>query len=149
MTKNAEKRSLSDRRKRPTPVISKYTFIGGRRKTIRREADKRKYTFVDLFSTRLLIILLCILLFSHIDAYLTLTLIEKGSVVESNPLMAFFLDHSTSSFILTKFFITAVSLILLCLFKNLYITKIGLPFLIITYLSLIIYELYLVSLLSA
>jgi hypothetical protein len=137
------RRIVSDRRKCPTPIISRYTFIGGRRKIIRREEDKRRYLFVDLYSTRLLIAVLSLLFLSCLDAYLTLTLIEKGSVVEANPVMAYFLNHGILPFTIIKFTITAVSLIILCVFKNVYITRISLPFAIKIYVIIIAYEFYL------
>jgi hypothetical protein len=136
-------RILQDRRKCPTPIISRYTFRDGKRKTIRREADKKTNIFVDVYSTRLLIAILSLLILSCLDAFLTLSLIEKGSVVEANPVMAFFLDIGIFHFSLIKFIITAVSLIVLCIFKNVNITRIGLPVALKIYLAVIVYELYL------
>ncbi len=138
-----DKRILSDRRACPTPIISRYTFFGGQRKAIRREEDKKKYLFVDLYSTRLLIVVISLLILSCLDAYLTLTLIEKGRVVEANPLMAFFLDYGILPFTIIKFVITALSLTILCLLKNVYTTRICLPIAIKIYLLVIAYELYL------
>ncbi|MBI5409056.1 MAG: hypothetical protein HZA14_06790 [Nitrospirae bacterium] len=143
LTQNTDKRDRSDRRKSPTPVISRYTFFGGRRKIIRRESDKDSCLFVDLYSTRLLLAVLSLLTLSCLDAYLTLSLLAKGSVVEANPLMAFFLDYGVFPFSVIKFVITASALIVLCLFKNVNITRYGLPIAIKIYLLVIIYELYL------
>ncbi|RJQ50477.1 MAG: hypothetical protein C4526_11825 [Nitrospiraceae bacterium] len=136
-------RALWDRRERPTPVISRYTFWGGKRKTSRRAEDRKRHIFVDVYSTRLLIVILTLLTLSCLDAVLTLSLIEKGSVVEANPVMAFFLDVGVFHFSLIKFVITAVALIVLCVFKNVNITRIGLPVAIQIYLAVIIYEIYL------
>jgi hypothetical protein len=136
-------RESSDRRRCPTPVISKYTFTGGKRKKARREGDKKKCIFVDLYSTRLLIAVSFLLSLSCVDAYLTLALIEKGSVVELNPLMASFLNVGVFQFSLIKFIITALSLIILCLFKNVNITRIAVPVIMEIYLIVIVYEFYL------
>jgi hypothetical protein len=136
-------RTLTDRRNSPTPIISKYTFSGGRRKTIRRKSDKKTHIFVDVYSTRLLIAVLSLLALSSLDACLTLALIEKGTVVEANPVMAFLLDYGVLPFSLIKFVITAMALIVLCLLKNVRITRIGLPVAIKIYLAVIIYEIYL------
>jgi hypothetical protein len=141
--KEKNKRLLSDRRKCPTPMLSRYTFFGGRRKTIRREKEKKKHLFVDLYSTRLLIAVVSLLILSCLDAYLTLTLIAKGSVVEANPIMAFFLDYGIMPFTIIKFVITSLCLILLCLLKNAYITRICLPIAIKIYLFVVAYEFYL------
>jgi hypothetical protein len=141
--KEIENRIVKDRRKCPTPIIGRYAFFGGSRKTIRRQAERKKHLFVDLYSTRLLIAVMCILLLSCIDAYLTLELIGKGSAVEANPFMAFFLEYGILPFTLTKFIITAFSLTILCLSKNSRITRICLPIAINMYLLVVIYEFYL------
>ncbi|MDP3297173.1 MAG: DUF5658 family protein [Thermodesulfovibrionia bacterium] len=139
------KRVLSDRRKRPNHLINRYTLIGigGKRKAIRRETDKKNLFLLDYYSPRLLIILLSILLLSYVDAYLTLVLIKTNIIVEVNPLMAFHLEQGVMPFILNKFFLTAGSLIILCLFQNNYIAKKGLKFILTVYIAIITYQLYL------
>ena len=88
------KRVLSDRRKLSNHLINRYTLIGGRRKAIRRETDKKKhFLLIDYYSPRLLIVLLSILLLSYVDAYLTLALIKTNIIVEVNPSMAFHLEQ--------------------------------------------------------
>ncbi len=141
-----ENRDSSDRRRRPTPIISRFTFIDGKRKLIRRDKDKKGHLFVDLYSTRLLLIVVLLLGMSCLDAFLTLTLIEKGKVVEANPIMAYFLEFGVMPFTMIKFGITAAALVVLCLFKNVNITRIGIPLTIKIYLAVIIYELYLLML---
>lgn len=142
-TRDADMRTISDRRRFPTPVVSRYTVFGGRRKTIRRLEDKKKHLFVDLYSTRLLVAVMVLLVLSCIDASLTLALIDKGKVVEANPLMAFFMDYGIVPFTIIKFAITAFALVILCLFKNVNITRIGLPVAVKIYLAIVGYEVYL------
>ena len=139
-------RLFSDRRKSPTSLFSRFTLWGGQRKTIRRESDKKRHLFVDLYSTRLLVAVLSLLCLSCLDAFLTLSLIERGSVVEANPIMAYFLDYGILPFTIGKFCITATALIVLVLCKNLKITRYSLPFAINVYILIIVYELYLYSL---
>jgi hypothetical protein len=141
--KDKSTRALPDRRKDPTPIISRFTFIGGRRKTVRRDTDKKEHIYVDLYSTRLLIAVVFLLILSCLDAFLTLQLIKKGSAVEANPLMAYVLNYGTTPFTVIKFSITAFSLTILCLFKNVKITRLCLPFAIKMYVLVVIYELYL------
>lgn len=141
--KNAEKRVSTDRRNRPTPIMSRYTFYGGQRKVIRRGKESKKHIYVDLYSTRLLIAAISLLILSCLDAFLTLELIGNGSVVEANPLMAILLNHSETLFAITKFTITATALTVLVLFKNVKITRICLPCAIKMYILVIAYELYL------
>jgi len=136
------RRVLSDRRKRPTPLMSRYSFLSGRRKTIRRERDKEKHIFVDLYySNRLLITILVFLTLNLIDSYFTLTLIEENIAAEINPIMNFFLGYGITPFIVAKFFITSVPLIILCLCKNCSLTKILLVFALLFYLLIIFHEL--------
>lgn len=142
---NKERRNLNDRRKRPTPILSRHTFLGGRRKYTRRKDDKRNHIFVDIYSTRLMIILLSLLIFSYVDAFLTLSLIKAGIVTEVNPVLSFYLELDTSYFILNKTLLTALSLVILCLHKNVLITRVGLPFATIAYISVIAYQIYIMQ----
>ena len=136
-------RNLPDRRCRPTPLFSRFTLWGGRRKTIRRAPEKPAHLFVDLYSARLLFIVATILSLSCIDAYLTLALIEKGNVIEANPIMAALLSYGVFPFTFFKFIVTASALLVLCLFKNARITRISLPVAVKVYFCVIIYEIYL------
>ena len=140
---SGDMRESPDRRRGPTPIISRYTLWGGRRRKARREGDKKDHIFVDLYSTRLLIAILFLLTMSCLDAFLTLELINKGIVYEANPVMAFLLDKGAFEFSLVKFVITSLSLIVICLLKNVKITRICLPVIIKIYMIVIIYELYL------
>ncbi len=138
-----ECRGITDRRKQPTPIVSKYTFSGGKRKIIRRAPDKQKYLFVDLYSTRLLLIVIALLLLSCADAYFTLSLINREVIYEANPIMASVLSYGMLPFNIVKFAMTAFALIVLCLFKNAKITRISLPVLIKIYIAIVAYEFYL------
>ena len=140
---SGDMREVPDRRRAPTPIIGRYTLWGGRRRKTRRHGDKKDHIIVDLYSTRLLVAVLFLLSLSCLDAFLTLELINKGVVYESNPVMAFFLDKGIIQFSLIKFTITSLSLIVMCLFKNVNITRICLPVIINIYLIIVVYELYL------
>lgn len=137
-----QKRVLVDRRKRPTPMFSRYTFWGGRRKVIRREEDKTVHIFVDRYSRRLLLVILTLLLLNYADAYLTLYLINLGIVVEANPIMNFFLQYGVTHFILAKFLVTLFAIPILVLLKNLLLVRVLIFVLVIGYFSLISYQLY-------
>ncbi len=154
----SEKRFCYDRRRAPTPAISRYTFFGGRRKTARREYDESRYMFVDQYGTWLFAALMMLLILSLLDACLTVLLIDKGKVREINPIMAFYMEHGILTFTITKFLMTAMFLAIFCLFKNfnvrsfclvkrayrnVYITRISLPLVIKLYLLVVIYEIYL------
>jgi hypothetical protein len=138
-----DKRIYPDRRKKPTSLLTKYALLCGRRCGVRRTTDKKKHMFVDLYSPLLFIVILSILLLSFVDNYLTLLLIDSGVIAEANPSMAFHLEKGTLPFLLNKFFITSISLIILCLFKENNIARFGLSFSIIAYLSIITYQFFL------
>src|SRR3989304_2730108 len=95
--KDTDKRFLSDRRKQPTPFISRYAFSGGRRETTRRETDRKKYNFVDVYSPHLFLTLLLLMILNISDGYLTLVLIKETIAAEINPIMAFFLEYDNFS----------------------------------------------------
>lgn len=139
-----DKRNVMDRRKEPTKLFSKYTLRGGRRKVVRRDEDKGVYQYVDLYSRRLLIVFLTLLIFNYADAYLTLILVDQGVCIEGNPVMAFFLDRGALPFIMAKFFVTFTTFPLLCLLKNNSLVRVGLPTAVMCYFSVIIYEVYLI-----
>ena len=138
-----DSRNQSDRRNSPTPVFSRFSVYGGQRKIIRRGYDKGEHLFVDLYSTRLFIAVLALLLLSGFDAYMTLTLIDRGNVYEANPFMAYFLEYGIFHFTAAKLFITISAICILCLFKNVRLTRIGLPIAIKIYVLIIAYEFYL------
>lgn len=142
-SENTNQRNTADRRCQPTPILSRYTFRGGRRRTIRRDNDRGRHIFVDLYSTRLLLIVLVLLVMSCTDAILTIALIYRGIAVEANPLMASALSYGILPFTVIKFSITAFALLVLCVFKNVRITRFSLPIAVKIYFGIIIYELYL------
>jgi hypothetical protein len=143
MLDETKSREYSDRRQTPTPVFSRYSLSGGRRRLVRRLEDKKKHLFVDLYSARLLIAIILLMCLSSLDAYLTLELIERGKVIEANPIMAYFLNIGIMPFTTIKFVVTATALIVLCVFKNVPVTRISLPVAIKIYMGVIAYECYL------
>lgn len=143
MSRESRKQHQSDRRDKITPLISRYSFWGGQRKKARRKTDKRIHLFADCYSLGLLLVLLAVLLFNYIDAFLTLNLIHFNIATEGNPIMAFHIKNGTLPFIVNKGFLTSISLIILCALKNLNIAKMGLIFSILIYFSVVLYELFL------
>ena len=139
-----EKRFLTDRRKSPSPFISRYTFIGGQRRTIRRVSDRKKHNFVDVYSSHLLLMLLLLFVLNISDSFLTLVLIKENIAAEVNPIMSFYLELGNIPFLTAKFFLTIVPLFTFCICKNFSLSKALLASAIIIYLSIITYELNLV-----
>src|SRR5262245_23533407 len=87
-----------DRRRRPTPMISRYTFFGGRRRAGRREGETENI-YVDVYSTRLVVLLLFFFAFTVIDSVSTLIYLGKGGE-ELNPIAQWMIDQGGMFFVL-------------------------------------------------
>lgn len=135
-----DRRLINDRRKRPTPFPGKHIIFCGRRRTFRREEDKKTHIFVDHYSLKLFITILLLLLLSVFDAYLTLALVKERVIVEANPIMALYLEHGDLTFFLEKLLLTSVAVFIFCVFNHFSVTRISLSLAIIIYLGVVFYE---------
>jgi hypothetical protein len=117
-----ERRCGKDRRQ-DTRGNFRYFLINGRRESARREEDKARIFFFDRYNQRIFSAITAILMLSIFDALLTLMLIERGSS-ELNPVMAFFLEHGPLPFIIAKYLLTSFGVVVLLIFKNVFINKI-------------------------
>lgn len=121
MMENFDRRISNDRRKQPTPGLSRYTFLG-RRKTIRRETDQQQGGYVDRYSSVLLFLLISIIGLNVLDALFTLMILDlKGW--EANPVVSSAINLYGTKFWIWKFFIVSVSLVLLCLHSRFRLVK--------------------------
>ena len=100
----------------------KYLLFNGRREGIRREEDSRKVFFFDRYHSKLFAAITAILMLSIFDALFTLILIKNGST-ELNPVMAYFLQHGLLPFIVVKYFLTSIGVVILLIFKNVILTR--------------------------
>lgn len=139
-----DNRCGTDRRVKPTPLLSRYTITRGRRRSVRRTSDKRRHIFVDMYDTRLFIAIFALLIMNVLDGFLTLLLINENLVVEANPFMAFCLDYGHVPFFWVKYLLMAFSLLVFCIFKGFRFSNISLGFGILIYASVLIYELRIV-----
>jgi hypothetical protein len=137
----ARDRILPDRRRHPTPMISRYTFRG-RRRVIRREEDRRRNIYVDRYGLPLILLLLSILALGTADAFLTLYHVRVNDAREMNPVMDFFLGKSPHIFFHVKFVLTALCLLVLCFHKNLPMVKYILTSVFILYMIIVINHIY-------
>jgi len=112
-----------DRRSRPTPRISRYTLVGGRRRGSRR-AGENEGTFVDQYSGRLLLIMLWIGFMNAGDSFFTLLHLQSGGI-ELNPIAGMMLGTGRIGFVLLKSLLITVPLIVLTLHKNFPLARIG------------------------
>lgn len=141
MSQLRNRRVLKDRRQKPTQPFSRYMFFG-RRQTIRRKTDRKTYLYVDRYSHNLLFSLLLITLLSVLDAYFTIFHMERGAH-EINPLMNFLFGYGNIYFFTAKYAMTMLGVLLLCMYKNLFIARIGMVFILLSYLAVLTYHLFL------
>lgn len=127
----------------------KYLLFNGRRERIRREEDKGKVFFFDRYNPKLFAAIAAILMLSITDALLTLILIANGSS-ELNPVMAYFLQHSLLHFIIAKYMLTSIGVVVLLIFKNVFLNRIRIythslfSAVIFAFAAVVVWEIYLI-----
>ena len=127
----------------------KYLLFNGRRERIRREEDSRKVFFFDRYHPKFFAAITAILMLSIFDALFTLILIDHGST-ELNPVMAYFLEHGLLPFIVVKYCLTSSGVVILLIFKNVFLTKVKIythslfSAVIIVFSAVIAWELFLI-----
>jgi hypothetical protein len=111
-----ERRSGKDRRQNRLPLLRRL-FFKGQRVSSRRTEDRRRIVAFDRYNTSLLISVVIVLGLSLLDAMLTLTLLSKGAK-ELNPVMDYYLSHGPGVFLTVKYGLTALSVSIIVLLKN-------------------------------
>jgi len=107
---------IKDRRKQPTPGLSRYTFLG-RRRNFRRKPDQKRGGYTDCYSERLFFILILIVGLNILDSFFTLIILDRGGW-EVNPIVRSVIELYGDGFCVWKFFIISISLVFLCLHSN-------------------------------
>ena len=118
-TPTPEKRSGVDRR-RKNHFNMRSLLFGGKRENIRRYEDRQRAFLLDQYHQSLFGVIVFILFLSVVDAILTLFLINHGAI-EVNPIMAFYLDFGPYTFLSVKYGLTSVGLLILLVFKNIFL----------------------------
>jgi hypothetical protein len=118
-----ERRCRKDRRQ-DYKAQFKYFLVNGRRESARREEDRARSYFFDRYNQRMFAAITAILMLSIFDALLTLILIKRGAS-ELNPVMAYFLEYGPLPFIIAKYLLTSFGVVVLLIFKNVFINKIN------------------------
>ena len=127
----------------------KYLLFNGRRERSRRDEDRGKAFIFDRYNQKLFLAITVILVLSILDAALTLVVIQRGAT-ELNPVMAYFLEHGTLTFIVAKYVLTSIGVLILLIFKNVFLTKIKIythslfPCVIFVFMTVIAWELFLI-----
>ena len=111
--KEFETRTLKDRRKQPTPIISRFTFWG-RRKTFRRKKEQERGGYIDRYHSGLLILISLAVGLNVLDALFTMMILDDGGW-EINPVVRSVIQLYGDRFWVWKFGIVSFPLTLLCL----------------------------------
>lgn len=130
-----------DRRRAPTPRLSRFTFFGGRRRHNRR-GDEREGAFVDLYGGRLFLIVLWVAMMNIGDSFFTLVHLQSGGV-ELNPVAKLLLTTGRWNFVFAKSILIGLALIVLAVHKNFHLARVGLWTAAGTYTCLVAYHLLL------
>ena len=140
-----EFRRGADRRRRPTPMFSRYVLWGGRRRHVRR-TEEREGAFVDVHSAGVFVIVVGIVALNLLDAWFTLLFLSHGGQ-ELNPMVQLVLDMGGHPwpFLLLK----TVGIGCLCAFlvltKNFRSARFGLWFVLVGYSVLLAWHFYLLQ----
>jgi hypothetical protein len=111
-----DNRALQDRRKEPTPILSRYTLFG-RRSSFRRAKDQLRGGYVDRYGLELLCLLLLIAGLNVLDALFTIAIMESGGR-EINPVVRWAIDSYGDKAWTLKFAAVSCGMILLCLHSH-------------------------------
>jgi hypothetical protein len=102
-----------DRRRRPTPMLSWYTFFGGRRG---QAGDSEEY--VDLYEFRDVLLILLFFSLTVFDALATVYYIDHCNGTEANPIAQKLLDLGSLAFVFAKGLPTGLLLLFVMIHKN-------------------------------
>jgi len=143
-----ERRSSNDRRQNRIPFL-KLIFFKGNRWNLRRTDDCKRLTLLDQYHPSLLFSVLIVLSLSMMDAFLTLTLLERGAS-ELNPVMRYYIALGPETFVIVKYGLTALPLIIIVILNAAISTRYRIGSLMFLFCglafgSVVIWELYLLA----
>ncbi len=142
MPQNSDGRKLTDRRKPPTPALSRYTFFG-RRMVIRRKGDQLTGGYVDRYSSGLFFFLVSMLALNVLDAFFTIIILERGGM-ELNPIVQAVMALYGDKFLIWKFSIISISVIFLCLHSQFKRVKGVIISMNLIYFTIVVYQIFLI-----
>lgn len=119
------------------------------RTSVRRMADRDRIVVFDRYRPSLVILALTVMALSLLDAVLTLTLIAQGAH-ELNPVMRYYLTHGPRVFLLVKYGMTALSVLIIVVAYETITTRYRLcagilPICAATFGGVVIWEVYLLT----
>ena len=113
---NLDRRSGGERRNMKKGTGARHLMFGNRQQ-VRRQIDRDRVLYFDRYSKTVFRLIVLILVFSVLDAFLTLLLIDHGAI-ELNPLMAFYLKFGPAPFVAVKYGLTSLSVFVLLVYSN-------------------------------
>jgi hypothetical protein len=130
---------FQDRRKRPTPILSRYT-LNGRRQGFIGAPGLPKEGYVDRYGPEVLFALVLLSGLNCLDSFLTMKILALGGR-ELNPVMDFLIGLTGEKFWLWKFFAVSLCSVFLCLHVHFKRVKWVIAFICLLYLIVITYQL--------
>ena len=137
-----DRRIIKDRRKKPTPLISRYS-LWGKRKAFRRKEDKLKGGYVDRYHPGMLFFLVLLAGLNIVDALFTLMILDQGGW-EVNPVVHSVITILGDNFWIWKFSMVSISLVLLCMHSKFKVVKLSILFITLIYIGLLLHHIRLI-----
>lgn len=142
MAEEQNRRGAADRRKKPTPRWSWFTFFG-RRRGFRRKSDQEKGGYLDRYSYVLFFLLVLILGLNIFDSLFTMMMIDLGDQ-ESSPLVSSYVELHGDMFWIWRFVIVSIALILLYLHHGFILVRRVIIAIGLIYIVIVVYQMYLI-----
>ena len=135
------RRRQKDRRRQPTPMISRYLFVGSRRAN-QRQSDPQSRYYVDRPCKELVLRGVLVILLGVLDAVLTFLVLKRGGM-EINPLVKLWLYQGWSYCLAYKFSFMVFGIFILLLHQNFFKMKYVISLILLFYAALICYQSFL------
>ena len=145
---NLDRRTHAERRNLKRGGGMRHLMFGSRQQA-RRQSDRNRILYFDRYSKTVFRLIVLILFFSVVDAFLTLFLIDHGAI-ELNPLMAFYIDLGPLLFVTVKCALTCLSIFVLLVYSNNSIKSLNIyigsmfSFIFVAFAGVVAWQLYLV-----
>ncbi|MBK8976925.1 MAG: hypothetical protein IPM29_13480 [Planctomycetes bacterium] len=125
-------------------MLSRFTFLGGRRRTGGRRPGENEAVFVDLYGPGLLLVVLAIVVLNFLDAWFTTLFLSMGGQ-ELNPIVDHVLGWGSAPFALLKSLGIGLCVIMLTMTKGFRIARLGLGVILGGYALLLGWHLFLLT----
>lgn len=128
-----------DRRSKPTRLLSRYTFFGGRRHSGGRRPGENREVFVDRYPLWTWVLLTTFVVLNLLDAHFTLIYLQRGGE-EANPVAVRLLFAGMGAFIGVKAFGVGLGTAVFCILNQFRNARIGVVIALTFYQLLLVYH---------